>query len=152
DRYQGTGILKAYFAIIFRNKCVDVFRRSTTKITAEDIRKISDVLGLDESTAAADAEMLRQEEETTQDAAQMVTKACLDKAKSVLTEKELCVLTQYRINELRAAEVARICGYRNARVVATVALNAQRKLHESIQQLCRDEPRCQLLCRKSNNQ
>ena len=142
-KFEGNGKLRAYFAMTFKFKCIDNFRKSTT-IPKEEHIETRQNPDFDQLTPEDLAILEEDEQEALQQESRR--RECLELALSQLNARERAVLQDFYVNELKASVVAEKHAFKSARVVSSTAINYKRKLEQAILNLCRDVPKCNLLC------
>lgn len=144
-KFRGEGSLKAFFAKIFKFKCIDEFRRATTKRKDDDTELRRD----QEETLATltpEERLLWEEAEKERPLIDDRRAECMDKALAPFSARDRAMLADYFIRELPLDEIVPNYGLKNKRVAAVILSKLKKKLEESIVRLCQNEPNCQLLC------
>lgn len=142
-KLEGNGKLRAYFAMTFKFKCIDNFRKSTTIHKEAPIENRQNP---DFDQLTPEELSILQEEETEAIQLESRRRECLELAISELSPREREVLQDFYVAELKASVVAEKHAFKSARVVSSTAINYKRKLQQAILNLCRDVPKCNLLC------
>lgn len=143
-KFEKRGQLRAFFAMTFRNKCIDIFRRGATIVLKPELENYlrREMSGTPESPEDAwNSDMDRQDEERKE----ALRKKCYEEATSAMTSREMDILTDYFVNDMSANELAEKHGYKTAAVARQTVSKLKTKLDESIEQLCQAKPECRIL-------
>jgi len=145
DRWQQKGRLRAFFAMIFRNKCIDVIRGNPTNKLDE---RLEAFLRKEAGQSPENPEEKITAREDEREAEQQANrrKQCLEEASRKLTQREMDILTDYFVKDMSAKELAARHHFKNAGTARTTAYNLKNKLDDSIRSLCKSKPECRVLC------
>lgn len=145
DKWQQKGRLRAFFAMIFRNKCIDVIRGNpTNKIDAGLETYLRKEAG--ESPANPEETMTHREDERDEEQRSDRRKKCLEEATQKIAQRDMDILSDYFVNNMSAKDLAEKHGLKNAGSARTTAYKLKNKLDESIRELCETKPECRILC------
>ncbi|MCB0527307.1 MAG: sigma-70 family RNA polymerase sigma factor [Lewinellaceae bacterium] len=144
-KWERRGTLRAFFAIIFRFKCIDTIRSNPT-ISLD--AALEEYLRKEAEDGATNPEeiMIGDEEHSMENDRAEIRKRCLEEASGELQPREMEILTDYFVNNYKAKDLAEKYGYKNAGVAKTTAYNLKNKLNRSIRELCEKKPECRIIC------
>lgn len=144
-KYQRRGSLRAFFAMTFRNKCIDVIRDNpTNQLNPEFENFLRNEMK--ESPVNPEEELTNEETRNEDERKAELRKKCLEEAMEVLVAEEKDLLDDYYVRRLKAEEAAKKYGYKNAHTVRQTVVNLKTKVRESIRALCETKPQCRILC------
>lgn len=149
DRWKQKGRLRAFFAMIFRNKCIDVIRGNPTNVLDA---KLEDYLRKEagESPENPEESLTNREDLTVEKRNEVQRKLCLEEASREMTPREMDILTDYYVNDMSAKALAEKHKLKNAATARTTAHTIKKKLDLSIRNLCNTKPECRILCPDTN--
>lgn len=141
-KFENRGSLKAYFAMTFRNRCVDKFRALTTN----KVKPLEET-PVTYSPVQPDELLIEWESMTDAERKLIQTRNCLDQALAGLTQRERDMLTDYCIHKIKPAAIAVKYGYRNGHTAASTLNTLKRKAEQAIRKLCEQDPACSIICK-----
>ncbi len=145
DSWQKKGRLRAFFAMIFRNKCIDVIRGNPTNKLDENLEAfLRKEAG--QSPLNPEETLTRREDESEEANRLRRRKQCLEEASRKLTQREMDILSDYFVKDMSAKDLAATHRLKNAASARTTAFKLKKKLDDSIQSLCETKPECRVLC------
>ena len=143
-KFEGRGKPRAFFAMIFRNKCIDIIRRGATMSLKPELEKYlrQEMSGTPENPEEEWTNSMDWKEEERKEA---LRKKCYEEATSAMTQREMDILTDYYVNDMSAKGLAEKYGFKTPAVARQTALNLKVKLNKSIETLCQSKPECRIL-------
>lgn len=143
-KFEGRGQPRAFFAMIFRNKCIDIIRRGATISLKPELENYlrREMSGIPESPEEEWTNNMDWKEEERHAATR---KKCYEEATSAMTPREMDILTDYYVKDMSAKELAKKHGFKTPAVARQTALNLKVKLNKAIETLCQTKPECRIL-------
>lgn len=143
-KFRAQGPMKAFFAKIFKFKCIDEFRRATTNRKEDpELRK---ALEEEMATLTPEERLTMEEEQNARTKTDQRRSDCMDKAMAPFSERDRKMLDDYHIQEMPLAEVAEKYGFGTRESASSVLSKLKKELIKNIESLCQNDPNCQLLC------
>lgn len=134
-KFKGESAIRTYFGTIFFNKCIDIIRKSPTKGEPPEQEPVED----------KDPLILMEQQQQMEKNGQL-RGMCLGKALKVLSVKEQDIAVDAFVEGLKPRDLAVKYGYNTNKVASQTIFVIKNKLLESIENLCKTEPQCHLLC------
>lgn len=145
DKYHKKGTLQAFFAIIFRNKCIDILRRATTNADNKPVKLEFDLP--DDPEYSPESILIAEEDHIAYVRQTERRKACLALATAKLKPEENRFLEDFYVKKIKPRDMLHLYDkYKTARVVSSTAVELKKKLLAALREVCQMRPECSMLC------